>query len=144
MPVFKAVELRALLTCCGLIDSLMLSMPPFDVSSLSITHLINIPGRKMFGSESISCGGTSSEVVSLRVCVHLNTASGLGTSICRPTSESSSSSCLVSCLAYDSQMFLILRKPCRPHGRLTVTSKSVTSFTQPSNSMPTFTSWKNS
>lgn len=63
MPVFKAAELRALLTCCGLIDSLMLSMPPFDVSNLSTTHLISIPGWKMFGNESISCGVTSSAVV---------------------------------------------------------------------------------
>lgn len=61
MPVFRAVALRALLTCCGLIDSWMLSMPPFDVSNLATAHLINIPGWKMFGSESISCRGTSSD-----------------------------------------------------------------------------------
>lgn len=62
MPVFKAVELRALLTCCGLIDSLMLSMPPLDVSNLSTTHLINMPGWKMFCSESISCIVASSDL----------------------------------------------------------------------------------
>lgn len=61
---------------------------------------------------------------------------------CRPTSVSAESSCSLSSLAYESQMFLMLRKPCRPQGRPTVTSKSVTSFTQPSISIPSFTFWK--
>lgn len=61
--------------------------------------------------------------------------------LCRPTSVSAESSCSVSSLVYESLMFLMLRKPCRPQGRLTVTSKSVTSFTEPSISIPSFTFW---
>lgn len=51
MPVFREVEERALLTCFGLTDSWMLREPPLDVSNLTITHLITMPGWKMFGSE---------------------------------------------------------------------------------------------
>lgn len=63
-------------------------------------------------------------------------------SLRRPTSISDDSSCSLSSFAYESQMLLMLRKPCRPQGRLTVISKSVTSFTQPSISIPSFTFWK--
>ena len=63
-------------------------------------------------------------------------------SLCRPTSVSAESSCSLSSLVYESQMFLMVRKPCMPQGRLTVTSKSVMSFTQPSIRTPSFTFWE--
>lgn len=152
MPAFRELVVSALLTSFGLIDSWMLSEPPLEVSNLATTHLNNMPGQKRCGSEQISCGGISrnQRMSFWQMCLKLNTSNNLMRvmvlpniytqhRVCRHTSISLESSCLVSTFVYDSQMFLILRKPCRPQGRLTVTSKSATSLTQPSNSIPSLT-----